>query len=156
MDKSGRGEQRRVEEVRLTARELVREASNEMDAEDMNNREKALADAWDQLADQFDSTRDRARTAEKLLDECQQIDKWMAAKKKMVDTIGAPSTDAAVARAQTGQIQLLKAETEAEKSALDAVNGLANELVGSAGEDQSGVKDLVTKVGFEEKEGEGS
>ncbi|CAB3407856.1 unnamed protein product [Caenorhabditis bovis] len=146
MDKAARTEQRRVEEARFAAREIARQASIEAEAEEMLKREKSLADEWDSLADLYDSVRDRTRDAEKLLDECQQIEKWIGAKKKMVDTIGAPSTDAAVARSQTGQIQLMKAETEGEKAALDNVNTMANELIGKSGTDENNVKELVTKM----------
>lgn len=144
MDKTGRGEQRRVEETRLSARELAREASVEKEAVEMQQREKRLADTWDELADKFDAARDRARTAEKVLDECAQIDKWIGAKQKMVDAIGAPSTDAAVAKAQNGQIQLMKAETDSEKAALEHVNGLANDLMAAAGKDS--VEELMKKM----------
>ncbi|PIC54076.1 hypothetical protein B9Z55_003484 [Caenorhabditis nigoni] len=145
MDKTGRGEQRRVEETRLSARELAREASIEKEAQEMSQREKNLADQWDSLADRFDSARDRARNAEKLLDETAQIEKWIGAKKKMVEAIGAPSTDQAVAKSQNGQIQLMKAETESEKSALENVNSMANELISTAPKG-SNVDELMTKM----------
>uniref|UniRef100_A0A8R1E2J6 GAR domain-containing protein n=1 Tax=Caenorhabditis japonica TaxID=281687 RepID=A0A8R1E2J6_CAEJA len=144
MDKTGRGEQRRVEEARLCARELARQASVEKEVQEMNEREKRLADTWDDLADKFDAARDRARNAEKILDECAQIDKWINAKQKMVDAIGAPSTDAAVAKAQSGQIQLMRAETESEKSALENVNSLANEMM--AGANKESVEELMKKM----------
>uniref|UniRef100_A0A1I7TIM4 GAR domain-containing protein n=1 Tax=Caenorhabditis tropicalis TaxID=1561998 RepID=A0A1I7TIM4_9PELO len=145
MDKTGRGEQRRVEETRLSARELAREASIEKEVQDMNQREKNLADQWDDLADRFDAARDRARNAEKVLDECAQIEKWIGGKKKMVEAIGAPSTDQAVAKSQNGQIQLMKAETESEKSALDNVNSMANELMAGVA-DKDNVEELMKKM----------
>ncbi|CAI5438399.1 unnamed protein product [Caenorhabditis angaria] len=144
MDKSGRGEQRRIEEVRLTARELARDASIEKEAEDVIKREKQLAENWENLADQFDSARERARNTEKLLDDYQQIDKWLGVKQKMVDMIGAPNTDANVARTQIGQINLMKVETEGEKQALDNLNTLANELV--SGCDDGNAQELMNKM----------
>ncbi|CAI2296036.1 unnamed protein product [Caenorhabditis sp. 36 PRJEB53466] len=144
MDKTGRGEQKRVEEARFLARELAREASVEQEAAEMNQRERRLADNWDQLADEFDAAKDRARAAEKVLDEHVRIDKWIGDKQKMVDAIGAPSTEPADVKKQKGQLELTKAETESEKASLEHVNGLANELMAGAGKEN--VQELMKKM----------
>eukprot|EP00081_Caenorhabditis_elegans_P000597 NP_001021859.1 Uncharacterized protein CELE_ZK1151.1 [Caenorhabditis elegans] len=56
MNKTGKEEQRRVDDARHSARELAREASVEKEVQDMNQREKKLLDEWEDLADQFDAS----------------------------------------------------------------------------------------------------
>ncbi|NP_001335519.1 Spectrin beta chain [Caenorhabditis elegans] len=143
MNKTGKEEQRRVDDARHSARELAREASVEKEVQDMNQREKKLLDEWEDLADQFDAVRSRANKAEQVLNECAQMEKYIGAKKNMLEGIGAPSTEPGVAKANRAQIQSMKAETEGEKSALEHVNSLANELIADGG---ANVEELMKKM----------
>lgn len=137
MDKSGRGEQRRLDELRIRARELANEAGVPEEAQAAHDRERKLADEWEALGDDFDAARSRALAAEKLLEGAAQLEKWLNGKKRMVDAIGLPSTEPAVGRTQLGQVQIMKAEADSEKPTLEKLTDTANQLAQSSSDKDS-------------------
>ncbi|VDL73353.1 unnamed protein product [Nippostrongylus brasiliensis] len=128
LSKAKRQEQRRLDEIRLRGREIAADARLPGEGQLVTDRHRALSEHWDQLTDLMEATRDRAALAEKWIDGYAAMDKWLSAKRRMLLAIGPPTTDAAIARTQLGQLQLIGAEMVAEEDSFKKLNDMAKSL----------------------------
>ncbi|WKX89695.1 hypothetical protein Q1695_008943 [Nippostrongylus brasiliensis] len=128
LSKAKRQEQRRLDEIRLRGREIAADARLPGEGQLVTDRHRALSEHWDQLTDLMEATRDRAALAEKWIDGYAAMDKWLSAKRRMLLAIGPPTTDAAIARTQLGQLQLIGAEMVAEEDSFKKLNEMAKSL----------------------------
>ncbi|VDM80428.1 unnamed protein product, partial [Strongylus vulgaris] len=114
--------------IRLRGRELAGEASIQSEAQQVLDRSKVLSDEWDLLSDNIDAMRDRVSRAEKWVDGYTALEKWLAAKRRMLAAVGVVTTDSAIASTQLGQIQIIKAEMDGERSTWSKLNDVAQKL----------------------------
>ncbi|KHJ97613.1 spectrin repeat-containing domain protein [Oesophagostomum dentatum] len=128
LNKSKRAEQRRLDDIRIRGRELAGEASLPGEAQQVLDRSRVLSDEWDQLTDNLDAMRERLGKLEKWVDGYAATEKWVLAKRRMLAAVGVPTTDAAIAGTQLGQIQIIKAEMDGERSSLSKLNDVAQKL----------------------------
>ncbi|EYB85849.1 hypothetical protein Y032_0289g1495 [Ancylostoma ceylanicum] len=128
VNKSRRTEQRRLDDIRLRGRELAGEASVPEEAQQVLDRNRAISDDWDQLSDRTDAVRDRLAQVERWVDGYASVEKWLTAKRRMLAAIGVATTDATIANTQLGQIQVIKAEMDGERSTWTKLNDVARKL----------------------------
>ncbi|VDM76319.1 unnamed protein product [Strongylus vulgaris] len=117
-----------ITDIRLRGRELAGEASIQSEAQQVLDRSKVLSDEWDLLSDNIDAMRDRVSRAEKWVDGYTALEKWLAAKRRMLAAVGVVTTDSAIASTQLGQIQIIKAEMDGERSTWSKLNDVAQKL----------------------------
>ncbi|KAK6045115.1 spectrin repeat-containing domain protein [Cooperia oncophora] len=128
MSKAKRQEQRRLDDIRLRGRELAADARLAGEGEQLLERHRALSEKWDQLTDLMEAARERASVAEKWIEGHAALEKWLGAKRRMLLAIGAPTTDAAIARTQMGQIQLINAEMDGERASYKKLKAMLESL----------------------------
>ncbi|KAK6017803.1 hypothetical protein OSTOST_16669, partial [Ostertagia ostertagi] len=118
--------------IRLRGRELAADARLAGEGEMLLERHRSLSEKWDQLTDLMEATRERASVAEKWIEGHAALEKWLGAKRRMLLAIGAPTTDAAIARTQMGQIQLISAEMDGERDTYKKLKGMLESLPGAS------------------------
>ncbi|KAJ1362929.1 hypothetical protein KIN20_022654 [Parelaphostrongylus tenuis] len=129
LSKDKRLEQRRLDDARLRGRELAAEALLPGEAEHVLDQIKMLSDEWDQLNDHIEAMRNRATLFEKFIDGYCAMEKWLTAKSRMLVAIGSPTTDAAIAKTQVGQIEVINVEMDSERPSLVKLNRAVESLL---------------------------
>ncbi|CAJ0916087.1 unnamed protein product, partial [Mesorhabditis belari] len=105
--------------------------------------EKAIEMEWEALQNQQEATRKKLEDAEKIVDGVNQLDRWLHGKQRLIDSVGAPSTDSHMAKGQRAQIDMLKIDTENERLNMEKLKDLAEKLGDSATND--GDKEIIQK-----------
>ncbi|KAK5979805.1 hypothetical protein GCK32_007811 [Trichostrongylus colubriformis] len=144
MSKAKRQEQRRLDDIRLRGRELAADARLPGEGEQLLERHRMLSEKWDELADLMEATRERASVIEKWIEGHAALEKWLSAKRRMLLAIGAPTTDAAIARTQMGQLQLINAEMDGERASYKKLMGMLESLPGASSD--GGLAPLMSEL----------
>ncbi|XGW21562.1 hypothetical protein V3C99_004485 [Haemonchus contortus] len=132
MSKAKRQEQRRLDDIRLRGRELAADARSVGEGERLLERHQLLSEKWDQLTDLMEATRERVSVAEKWIEGHAALEKWLGSKRRMLLAIGAPTTDAAIAKSQMGQIQIISAEMDGERASYKKLKEMLESLPGAS------------------------
>ncbi|VDK41941.1 unnamed protein product [Anisakis simplex] len=131
-------------EVRGKARHLLNDMSIP-GAEEVQNAQTALEKEWQTLADTINTAKERTESSKKLIQGCEDLDKWLKQKERLTSVIGTINIDPKVINNQLIQIELLDSEMDDQNGNRTKINELAHDLITNSSS-QSNSQEIVAMM----------